>query len=391
MTNYGLRVLACILCAMVGATGSWALQPLIPGGPQQQSGAPATAPETPALIIEPPNSSLSLECGGKALEFAKQYECLGSLPKKQQREVELAQQNLQRAERDLKRGNLAAGSQELHTAITVLGALAKSQPEHWEFSDALNYAKELQWEMALPKEQRRMLKNAQNALEAKQWKEAGNIFQQLVAAHAEQPETWVLYDALAYAELKEADATANAEEYGQALKSYEQAIELMQKAAGSGNSGVEKTCGASHMLSNKGYALLAQKENKEAVQAYEQAAPIAHIDPQRTIAYFNLCVAYYYAEDWQNAIHACTQATGANSDNAAAYLVKGKAMIKERWPSPLTGGDKDQAQEAISRYVCLAPSGVHFAEANQWLDYLQAAKPPRCDVSSKTADANVCQ
>jgi tetratricopeptide (TPR) repeat protein len=324
-----------------------------------------------------------------------EHQCLNSLPEKQQAQAESAQNSLKRVEPDLKRGDLAAASKDLRLAIKLLGSLVEAQPEHWEFYDALNYAKEQQWELTLPMEQRKAIKRAKDQLELDQWKEAKDILEKLIEAkqpdQPKPPVRWVLYDALAYAELKGADAGTDAGKYQQALKSYEEAIELMQKEANSDNAGVEKTCGASHMLSNKGYIHLKLNENREAVQAYEQAAPISHIDPQRTVAYFNLCVAYYYAGDWQKAIGACTQATHENSRNADAYLVKGKALVKNKWPHPLEGEDRDQAKEAMARYVCLAPKGVHFDEAAKWLDYLHAANPPTCDPAPNPPGTNLCQ
>ncbi len=384
---YKKCLLASAFVAIMGMTGSWALQSGEKAGAVPQSGPPAVEGDTRPLIIEPPTSSISLDCGERALEVAKERHSMDSLPQEQQSKADRAANHLRSAQIHLQHRQIGLGRKDLEAAIPLLSELVQVRPEHWEFYDALNYASQQRWELTLPPGQRQTINTAKSDLDKKNWRDVIGLLGSLTETGtklSEQPESWVLYDALAYAELKEADAAAGVQQYARALNTYEKAIELMQKGH---SAGVEETCGASHMWSNKGYIYLRLNRKQDAVTAYETAARKAHFDPQPTVAHLNLCIAYYDAGQWQEAIEACNQATTDNPNNANAWLVKGKSLVKDRWPGALCAEGRERAKEAFRRYVSLAaPTGLHVSEGKDWLQYLRN-DDPRCGPEDKTRSA----
>ena len=208
-----------------------------------------------------------------------------------------------------------------------------------------------------------VIKQANDAMVAKNWQGAIPLLQQLIAA---DPNNWQYYSGLgdAYLNLGQFDAAVQA--YGKGITIADSAV-----AADPKNPNVipVKT-GEAKMLTNQGNAYLKQKKNNEAVAAYTKAAGM---DPNPAVAYFNLCATEYNIGNVEGALAACDKAIAADPKKADAYFIKGSLLVSEVKTDP---NNKDKyiappgTAEALKKYLELAPDGPHAADVKEMLELI---------------------
>lgn len=203
------------------------------------------------------------------------------------------------------------------------------------------------------------------ALQAKDWKTAEPILQQLTAMN---PNRWEYQQALGNAQYGE-------EKYDDAVATYEKAIPLAQNA-GNAPSKDSKTdpakvkAAVAQMLASEGNAYTKLKKTDKAVEAYTKSA---EMDPNPGTAYFNLCATQYNSGNTAGATAACDKAIAADPNRADAYFIKGSLMMGE---SKQGKDGKLEAPpgtaDALNKYLQLAPDGPHANDVKSMLTYIGA-------------------
>ena len=210
-----------------------------------------------------------------------------------------------------------------------------------------------------------LVTQATTAMNAKNWQEAVDPLQQLIAL---DPIRWEFYSALG-------DAQLNLGKYDQAVQVYDSGI-----GAAESNTTVDpkdpssdpakKKVGVAKMLTNQGNAYLKLRKNQEAVAAYTKAAAL---DPNPGLAYFNLCATQYNTGNVEGALDACKRAIQADPNRADAYFILGSLMIAD------SKTDKEGkliappgTAEALNKYLDLAPNGAHANDVKQMLEVIGA-------------------
>lgn len=212
-----------------------------------------------------------------------------------------------------------------------------------------------------------LIEQAQKAMNEKNWKDAEPILKQMVAA---EPNRWEFYQALG-------NAQASQEEYEDAIASYQKGIDVAQSVISGtlpkdpknpSTDPVKAKAGMGQMLGGQGNAYIKVKKNKEAVEAFTKAA---EMDPNPAIAYFNLCATQYNTGNTDGALAACDKAIAADPNKADAYYIKGSLMVGQGTM------DKDNkvkvpagTEEALKKYLALAPDGPHAADVKQMLEFI---------------------
>lgn len=202
------------------------------------------------------------------------------------------------------------------------------------------------------------------ALQAKDWKTADPILQQLIAVN---PNRWEYQQALGNAQLGE-------EKYEDAVATYEKAIPLAQNAASAPKDAktdpVKVKAAVAQMFASEGNAYTKLKKTDKAVEAYTKSA---ELDPNPGTAYFNLCATQYNSGNTQGAVAACDKAIAADPNRADAYFIKGSLMMgesKQDKDGKLTA--PEGTAEALNKYLQLAPDGPHANDVKQMLGYIGA-------------------
>jgi tetratricopeptide (TPR) repeat protein len=208
-----------------------------------------------------------------------------------------------------------------------------------------------------------LIQQVNTALAAKNWQDAVTPLQQLIEG---DPTNWQYYSGLG-------DAQTNLEQYDQAVETYQKGIQAAQN-----NTTVDpknpitdparKKAGIGHMLTSEGNDYLKLHKNKEAVDAYTQAASM---DPNPGVAFFNLCATQYNTGNTEGALDACDKAIAADPNKADAYFIKGSLMIAS------SKTDKDGkvvappgTAETLNKYLQLAPDGPHAKDVKDMLTYI---------------------
>ena len=210
--------------------------------------------------------------------------------------------------------------------------------------------------------QNALIKQAMDAMAAKNWQAAVAPLQQLIA---DDPNNWQFHSAMG-------DVQLNLGSYDQAIAAYEKGIQLAQRgSADAANSDPAKTKAAiGKMLTQEGNAYLKLRKNKEAVDAYTKAA---RYDPNPGTAYFNLCATHYNSGNVAGALDACDKAIAADPNKADAYFIKGSLLIAE---SKTDSSGKVTAPrgtaEALKKYLELAPEGAHAKDVKELLAFIGA-------------------
>lgn len=209
-----------------------------------------------------------------------------------------------------------------------------------------------------------LIKQAQDAMNQKNWQAAVGPLQQLSTTN---PNRYEFTQALANAQL-------NLGQYDEAIQNYEKSIQTAQatqpdsKNPATDPAKVKAAVG--QMLTNEGNAYLKLHKNKEAVEAFTKAASM---DPNPGVAYFNLCATQYNTGNTEGAIAACDKAIAADPNKADAYFIKGSLLAGQGKQ------DKDGkyvvpagTAEALNKYLELAPDGPHANDTKAMLQMIGA-------------------
>ena len=121
-----------------------------------------------------------------------------------------------------------------------------------------------------------LIKQVNDAMQSKNWQDAISPLQQLILA---DPGNWQYYSGLG-------DAQSNLEQYDQAVETYQKGIQAAQSNTtvdpkNASTDPAKKKAGIGHMLTSEGNDYLKMHKNKEAVDAYTQAASL---DPNPGVA-----------------------------------------------------------------------------------------------------------
>lgn len=210
-----------------------------------------------------------------------------------------------------------------------------------------------------------LIQKANAAIGGKNWQEAVEPLQSLITM---DPGRWQFYSALG-------DAQYKLGQYERAVDSYQKGIHVADSNTtndlkDSATDPAKKRAGVANMLTSEGnaYLKLNKNKNKEAVDLYTRAAAV---DPNTSIAYFNICAAQYNAGNAELALAACDKAIATDPNKADAYFIRG-------WL--LDAGSKTDSNgkvialpgtaEALKKYLELAPNGPYAGDAKRMLKSL---------------------
>ena len=205
-----------------------------------------------------------------------------------------------------------------------------------------------------------LIKQALDAMNAKNWQEAVPLLQQLVTI---DPNNWQYQQALAnsYFNLQQWEQAADAYQKGIQAAEANTAVDPKNPASDP----AKKKAALGQMLTNQGNAYLKLHKNKEAVDDYTKAASL---DPNPATAYFNLCATQYNTGNTEGALQACDKAIAADPNKADAYFIKGSLLV--------AGSTMDKegkmiapsgTADALNKYLELAPDGPHANDVKQML------------------------
>jgi len=210
-----------------------------------------------------------------------------------------------------------------------------------------------------------LITQATTAMNAKNWQEAVDPLQQLIAL---DPTGWEYYSSLG-------DAQLNLGQYDQAVQTYGNGIRAAENNGAvdpknPSSDPAKKKVGVSKMLTNQGNAYLKLHKTDQAIAAYTKAAAL---DPNPGTAYFNLCATQFNSGNVEGALGACRKAIEADPTNAEAYFILGSLMMAE------SKTDRDGkvvappgTVEILKKYLELAPDGTHAIEVKTMLSFIGA-------------------
>ncbi len=197
------------------------------------------------------------------------------------------------------------------------------------------------------------------AMQAKDWPAAIAAAQQLVGSQCHGGESAVY--------------SGNAQLYGgaaeESLATYDRALATaQQEKPAEGQPDTAWKDGVSKIYIGKGNALLKLKRNSEAIDAYNRSAELAS---NQGLAYFNVCAVLYNIGDTKNSAAACRKCVQADPTRANAWFVLGSDLFADL---PIDAQGKviasPETQEALEKYLELAPDGPHAADVKAMLDML---------------------
>lgn len=205
------------------------------------------------------------------------------------------------------------------------------------------------------------------AMTAKDWQGAITPLQAMIAA---DPNRWDYIQALG-------NMQSNAEQYEDAVQSYEKGIQVAQGYASGATPKNPKEpmtdpakakAGVGQMLTSEGNAYIKLKKTPEAVAAFTKAA---EMDPNPGVAFFNLCATQYNVGNMEGAAAACDKAIQADPTKADAYFIKGSALYGN---GKLDANNKyvvpPGTTDALKKYLELAPDGGHANDVKAMLEAL---------------------
>jgi tetratricopeptide (TPR) repeat protein len=208
--------------------------------------------------------------------------------------------------------------------------------------------------------QNALIKQAMDAMTAKNWQAAVAPLQQLIA---DDPNNWEYHSAMG-------DVQFSLGSYDQAIAAYEKGIRLAESGPSDSknNDPAKKKAAIGKMLTQEGNAYLKLRKNKEALAAYTKAASL---DPNPATAYFNLCATQYNTGNVEGALDACGKAIAADPSKADAYFIKGSLLVGEsKTDSSGKVTAPPGAAQALTRYLELAPNGAHADDVKQMLSFI---------------------
>ncbi len=204
-----------------------------------------------------------------------------------------------------------------------------------------------------PGEANALIAQINAAMAARQWQQAVDVLDTLIALDPR----WEYFQ-------QRGDALANLGRYEDALGAYDKGL-AGEQAERKGPSG-RIDAAQSQLWMRKGNAFLKLKRTEEAITAYTQAAKLS---PTPGTAWFNLCAVDYNQGLTDRAITACTAAIAADPTKADAWFIKGSALygngtLDKNNRFVLPAG----TLEALRKYLQLAPTGAHADDVKAMLD-----------------------
>ena len=240
------------------------------------------------------------------------------------------------------------------------GSTEKGQPQPKYTKEQIE---EIKKQNAKAENTNALIKQATDAMQAKNWQGAQEPLQQLITI---DPNNWQYQSAMG-------DVYLNLGQFDQAVDTYQKGIQAAESntAVDPKNPATDpakKKVGEAKMLTNQGNAYLKLHKNAEATAAFTKAAAM---DPNPGTAYFNLCATQYNTGNVEGALAACDKAIAADPNRADAYFIKGSLLIAS------STTDKEGkitappgTADALNKYLELQPDGPHAADVKQMLAYI---------------------
>lgn len=208
-----------------------------------------------------------------------------------------------------------------------------------------------------------LIQQAMDAINAKNWQAAQTPLQQLITI---DPNNWQYQSAMG-------DTYLNLGQFDQAVETYQKGIQAAESNTtvdprNPATDPAKKKVGEAKMLTNLGNAYIKLHKNAEATAAFTKAAAM---DPNPSVAYWNLCATQYNTGNVEGALEACDKAIAADPNRADAYFIKGSLLIAGSKTEPdgkvvAPPGTAD----ALNKYLELQPDGPHANDVKQMLAYI---------------------
>jgi tetratricopeptide (TPR) repeat protein len=213
-----------------------------------------------------------------------------------------------------------------------------------------------------------LVNQAQTAMQAQNWPQVEEALKQLIAA---EPDTthWEFYKALA-------DSQKNQNKFEDALQTYSHGIQVAQSIiAGTAPKDprnpnpdpAKAKAGAGAMLTSQGNIYVKLKKPDDAIAAFAKSA---EVDPNPSVAYYNICALQYNGGKFADAVASCQKSVTANAGNADAWFIQGAALYKTGKPGTGKYDAPEGTTDALNKYLSLDPNGDHVAEAKSMLKAL---------------------
>jgi tetratricopeptide (TPR) repeat protein len=223
----------------------------------------------------------------------------------------------------------------------------------------------MQAQMERAQAQNKLISQAIDAINAKDWQNAVPPLKQLIA---NDPGRYEFYQSLGEAQL-------NLAQYDDAIQSFEKGIEVANNnpsaSADPANDPAKKKSRIAAMLVNEGNAFVRLRKTSEAIDAFTRAT---RIEPDYPVAQFNLCAMLFNAEKIDLALPACQKSISLQPERPDAYFIKARLLLA-RASRDKSSKDQSAAAAALKKYIDLAPEGPHVAEARELIKKISAAAP----------------
>jgi tetratricopeptide (TPR) repeat protein len=252
------------------------------------------------------------------------------------------------------------GEQEMNIDIAQG---AKGQPKYTK-----EQIEAIKAQNAKAESQNALINQAMAAMNAKNWEGAIPPLQQLTQS---DPNRWQFFQALGNAQLNTGQYEPAIATYEKGIQVTQNVVSGNIKDPKNPDTDPAKAkIGMAQMLQNEGNAYLKLHKNPEAIAAFEKAASM---DPNPGTAYFNICATQYNTGNMDGAEAACDKAIAADPNKADAYFIKGSAMFgkgkmdaNNKWTVP------PGTTEALNKYLQLAPDGPHANDVKAMLESVGA-------------------
>ena len=216
--------------------------------------------------------------------------------------------------------------------------------------------------------QNALINQAMSAMNAKNWEGAIPPLEQLTQS---DPNRWQFFQALGNAQLNTNQYDKAVESYEKGIAVTQKVVSGEIKDPKNPDADpVKAKTGMAQMLQNEGNAYLKLNKKEQAIATFEKAASM---DPNPATAYFNICATQYNSGNMDGAEAACDKAIAADPNKADAYFIKGSAMFgkgkmdpNNKWTVP------PGTTEALNKYLQLAPDGAHANDVKQMLESVGA-------------------
>ncbi|MGD0858753.1 MAG: hypothetical protein ABR912_05500 [Terracidiphilus sp.] len=196
------------------------------------------------------------------------------------------------------------------------------------------------------------------AMQARDWSRAVVTAQRLAGLEATSLHLRLLANAQLYSGSAE-DAVAT---YSRALTAAEQEKPANDQAMGNWKDGLAQ------IYIGKGNALLKLHRTAEAIESYNQSVEFA---ANAGLAYFNVCAVLYNNGDTHKSAEACRKCVQVDPSRANAWFILGSDLFADS-PSNSKGQimATSETQEALEKYLALAPDGPHAADVRAMLQMI---------------------